>query len=1126
MPPTYLPLRWESTGEQWWYASPIDCAAAYGHYDLVRELIRLDANLLIKLTSLRRIRRLETVWDDESQFSDVAKCRAWVARKLLLDCEVNGGQNTLIRAGYGGWLLYTAASAGDLGFVKDLLHRDPLLVYGEGEYGVTDILFAAARSKSSEVLRHLLDFAISLESSPGTVGEVEGRLADVCGGFMFEMMNRAVHAAARAGNLELLKELLGDCSDVLDYRDLEGSTVLHSASSRGQVEVVKELIATSGILDSTDNVGNTALHVAAYKGYSPVVDALAAASPSLVPVTNHEGDTFLHLAVAGFRAPGFHKMDQHNELMRQLLHGKLIDVQDIINVTNNTGRTALHIALVDTMCTDVVELLMTVPSIALNIRDSNGMTPLDLLREWPNTASSGILIKQLVSAGAISTHEGTKARTVVATQHKTQGFGSSPGTSFQILDSEMFLHACNGSTSQASCDPDTTSAGPSDIDSESEINSADVKKLSSISFAARRLKVLLQWPKKTRKRTKNDSVGSFAIENNGHYSPIPLRERFKMSSSTTKRVFPVRRVSCHFASPSTKKNFMASSMQDLIHGKPKSALLGRPRSSAFCQSSISSSSQMDNLQISAHIMYHNGESSCSGESFDGRSIKCRRHSSFSKRFMNRFFCSGAEGLAMEDSVIYRQPKHSTLISYTKPFCSLSFFLLCLLRTTPPPGYRKMPNEDNKRRPDDEKPLDDWLPITSSRNAKWWYSTFHNVTAMVGAGVLSLPYAMASLGWGPGITVMLLSWIITFYTLWQMVEMHEMVPGKRFDRYHELGQHAFGEKLGLWIVVPQQLIVDVGTDIVYMVTGGKSLQKIHNIVCKDCKPIRLTFFILIFGSVHFVLSHLPNFNSISVISLAAAVMSLSYSTIAWAASLSKGVQSYVNYTPRGTTTAARTFNFFSALGDVAFAYAGHNVVLEIQATIPSTPEKPSKGPMWKGVIFAYIVVAACYFPVAFIGYYIFGNNVEDNILLSLEKPSWLIVAANAFVVIHVIGSYQIYAMPVFDMVETFLVKKLHFKPRMRLRFVSRTVYVALTMLIGMTFPFFGGLLGFFGGFALAPTTYYLPCIIWLVIRKPKRFSMSWCLNWILIVVGVLLMILAPIGGLRSIILSAKNYSFYS
>ncbi|KAA8530132.1 hypothetical protein F0562_004841 [Nyssa sinensis] len=405
-------------------------------------------------------------------------------------------------------------------------------------------------------------------------------------------------------------------------------------------------------------------------------------------------------------------------------------------------------------------------------------------------------------------------------------------------------------------------------------------------------------------------------------------------------------------------------------------------------------------------------------------------------------------------------------------------------------------------------------------------------AMVGAGVLGLPYAMSELGWGPGVAVLVISWIVTLYTLWQMVEMHEMVPGKRFDRYHELGQHAFGEKLGLWIVVPQQLIVEVGVNIVYMVTGGSSLQKFHDLVCKDCRGIKRTYFIMIFASVHFVLSHLPNLNAISGVSLAAAVMSLSYSTIAWTASVDKGVTKNVEYGYIAKTTAGTVFNFFSALGEVAFAYAGHNVVLEIQATIPSTPEKPSKGPMWRGVIVAYIVVALCYFPVALIGYWMFGNSVSDNILITLNKPTWLIAMANMFVVIHVIGSYQIYAMPVFDMIETVLVKKLHFRPSMMLRFVTRNIYVAFTMFIAITFPFFGGLLGFFGGFAFAPTTYFvsdyqpifvitigfllnlvlwtycpaakilynclishlisvqLPCIMWLAIYKPRTFSLSW------------------------------------
>ncbi|CAO2200084.1 unnamed protein product [Urochloa humidicola] len=427
----------------------------------------------------------------------------------------------------------------------------------------------------------------------------------------------------------------------------------------------------------------------------------------------------------------------------------------------------------------------------------------------------------------------------------------------------------------------------------------------------------------------------------------------------------------------------------------------------------------------------------------------------------------------------------------------------------------------------EKAIDDWLPITSSRNANWWYSAFHNVTAMVGAGVLSLPYAMSALGWGPGITVLILSWVVTLYTMWQMVEMHEMVPGKRFDRYHELGQHAFGKKLGLWIVVPQQLIVEVGGDIVFMITGGKSLKKFHDVICgNECKDIKLTYFIMIFASCHFVLSQLPNFNSISGVSLAAAVMSLSYSTIAWGATVHKGQLPNVDYHVRATTTPEKVFDFFGALGDVAFAYAGHNVVLEIQATIPSTPDNPSKKPMWKGVVVAYIMVAICYFPVSFIGYWAFGNQVDDNILITLNKPKWLIALANMMVVIHVIGSYQIFAMPVFDMIETLLVKKLHFPPGLALRLIARTTYVAFTTFVAITIPFFGGLLGFFGGFAFAPTTYFLPCIMWLAIYKPKRFSLSWLTNWICIVLGVILMILAPIGALRQIILSAKTYRFYS
>ncbi|KAF0927235.1 hypothetical protein E2562_031178 [Oryza meyeriana var. granulata] len=427
-------------------------------------------------------------------------------------------------------------------------------------------------------------------------------------------------------------------------------------------------------------------------------------------------------------------------------------------------------------------------------------------------------------------------------------------------------------------------------------------------------------------------------------------------------------------------------------------------------------------------------------------------------------------------------------------------------------------------------LDDWLPVTSSRTAKWYYSAFHNVTAMVGAGVLGLPFAMAQLGWGAGTVAIVLSFGITLYTLWQLVELHEAVPGKRFDRYHELGQHAFSKRLGLWIIVPLQLIVQVGTDIVYMVTGGQTLKKFIELSCNGrCKDIRLTFYIMMFASAQFVLSQCPNFNSISAVSAAAAVMSVCYSMIAFFTSLVKAHPAAAaanDYGFKATTTAGRVFGAFNALGAISFAFAGHNVVLEIQATIPSTPEKPSKKPMWLGVVVAYAIVALCYFTVAFAGYYAFGNAVQPNVLISLEKPRWLVALANLMVVIHVIGGYQVYSMPVFDMIETVLVKKLEFSPGLPLRIIARSAYVALTMLIGMTFPFFDGLLGFFGGFGFAPTTYFIPCIIWLMMRKPAKYGFTWFMNVLFIILGVLLMLVSPIGGFRQIILDASKYKFYS
>ncbi len=136
--------------------------------------------------------------------------------------------------------------------------------------------------------------------------------------------------------------------------------------------------------------------------------------------------------------------------------------------------------------------------------------------------------------------------------------------------------------------------------------------------------------------------------------------------------------------------------------------------------------------------------------------------------------------------------------------------------------------------------------------------------------------------GPGIVVLILSWIITLFSFWQLIQLHERLPNRRFNRYHELGQAAFGETRGLWIVVPLQLLVEVSVDIVYMVVGGQALQNIYSMNCRDdCRfsnldanPYRWTFFWTpMFGSVYLLLVQLPTLSSLSKLSLAAAFMSI-------------------------------------------------------------------------------------------------------------------------------------------------------------------------------------------------------------------------------------------------------------
>ncbi|KAG9158943.1 hypothetical protein Leryth_013329 [Lithospermum erythrorhizon] len=486
------------------------------------------------------------------------------------------------------------------------------------------MLYAAARSKKCDVFRMVFDFAISPRFLGGSNGkELEEHLEQIPPAYKWEMTNRALHAAARGGNLKILRELLADSSDVLAYRDIQGATILHAAAGRGQTEVVKDILASFDMINSRDKHGNTALHVAAYRGQLSVVEALILASPSLIQSKNNAGETFLHMAVNGFQTPSFRRLDRQIELMKQLVNREESKIEKIINVGNNEGRTALHLAIIGNIHSDLVESLMTAPCIDVNVRDLAGMTALDILKGRPHSESSEILKRQLISAGGIFSSQDYSARSIIASHIKMQTLGSSPGTSFRVSDAEIFLYTgiennvpeLRGSVVQSPCSSDASQPDP-DTDNH---NPRKSKSRSSLDYAVYRLKSILHWPKKKRSSTERlkKLIEESSAKTNGA-TPITLRERYSQNSPlpNNKRTIAER---SNLPSPNAKKKLASSG---LIHGFMQGmSNINVPRSrrshsnSSFSKTSVSSHGSLDKqkgIQIENNI----AGPSCSSEIVD------------------------------------------------------------------------------------------------------------------------------------------------------------------------------------------------------------------------------------------------------------------------------------------------------------------------------------------------------------------------------------------------------------------------------------------------------------------------------------------------------------------------------
>uniref|UniRef100_A0ACD5V4A5 Uncharacterized protein n=1 Tax=Avena sativa TaxID=4498 RepID=A0ACD5V4A5_AVESA len=433
-----------------------------------------------------------------------------------------------------------------------------------------------------------------------------------------------------------------------------------------------------------------------------------------------------------------------------------------------------------------------------------------------------------------------------------------------------------------------------------------------------------------------------------------------------------------------------------------------------------------------------------------------------------------------------------------------------------------------------------------RNGNEWTASAHVITAVIGSGVLSLAWSMAQLGWvaGPGTMVVFAS--VTALQSTIFADCYRSPDPEHGPHRNRTYAHAVDRNLGstsAWICQLLQQTALFGYGIAYTITASTSFRAILKANCYHARghdaPCAYdgSYYMLMFGGMQLLLSFIPGFHDMAWLSVVAAIMSFSYAFIGLglglANTISNGViKGSITGVPM-KTPVAKVWRVSQAIGDIAFAYPYSLILLEIQDTLKSPPAENKT--MKKASIISIMVTTFFYLCCGCFGYAAFGSDAPGNLLtgFGFYEPYWLIDFANACIILHLLGGYQVYSQPIYQFADRYFAErypgsgfvndfhtvKLPLLPAYRvnlLRVCFRTLYVASTTAVALFFPYFNEVLALLGALNFWPLAIYFPVEMYFIQRKVPRWSTRWVVLQGFSAVCLLVSAFALVGSVQGVI----------
>ncbi|KAK6946418.1 Amino acid transporter, transmembrane domain [Dillenia turbinata] len=396
-----------------------------------------------------------------------------------------------------------------------------------------------------------------------------------------------------------------------------------------------------------------------------------------------------------------------------------------------------------------------------------------------------------------------------------------------------------------------------------------------------------------------------------------------------------------------------------------------------------------------------------------------------------------------------------------------------------------------------------------RTGTFWTASSHIITAVIGSGVLSLAWAVGQLGWVTEPLIMILFALANLYTanlLAQCYRSGDPVTGPRNYTYMD----AVKAYLGIFYPI---LLREKGHCL-----WRDSISK-FGWNCNWIYNCSLSQY------------DIPDFDQVWWLSIVAAIMSFTYSTVGLGLGVAKAA---------GTVTEMqKVWRSMQALGAIAFAYSFSIILIEIQDTIKSPPVEHKT--MKKATLFSVTLTTIFYLLCGCFGYAAFGDEAPGNLLtgFGFYNPYWLLDIANLAIVVHLVGAYQVYCQPLFAFVEKWSTRKwsksnfitekydipVPFFGEYQLNFfrlVWRTAFVVVTTVTAMLLPFFNDVVGILGALGFWPLTVYFPVEMYISQKRIAKWTTRWLGLQLLSMTCLVISVAAAVGSVAGVVLDLKTY----